>query len=447
MAGPWEKYAAPAAPEDGPWSKHKPEEKKYTPYSGAILPFSRDEQGNPSFDSNAGIVGAIKRAVTLPADVIQGKVQLPSSEGLPGTISAHDPTADQALGRVLEMATVATPLNPAARSGELLPGMARRTVMSEKPKAPTAEALKEASEKGYDAARSMDVSYKSDAVRDLATRIRAGLEQDGVIGELAPRTFSILEKLQNPPEGSVATLANFEAARRAFGHSAKVPDGTERLASSRSIGELDRFLSEPVPGNFSGPAAAAAETLKDARGNYAAASRSDKITGALDTAELNAGVANSGANGDNAIRQRLASLLKRPAEARGYSPEELERMRGVATGGVGANTARVVGNVLGGGGGLGAWAVGAPIAAGAMTATGSPWGMAAGLAGPGIGAGSKALAEALTKRGATKLDEQVRKRSPLYDEMLAAMPREGAIAPTHEALIRALMAQRPSAQQ
>lgn len=66
---------------------------------GSILPISRDAGGNVSFDSDAGITGVIKRAVTLPGDVMAGDV---------------DPLSDEGIGRAAEFAGVFTPVSPAA---------------------------------------------------------------------------------------------------------------------------------------------------------------------------------------------------------------------------------------------------------------------------------------------------------------------------------------------
>src|SRR5690606_33475893 len=51
-------------------------------YSGTLLPFSRDEFGNVSFDLSAGIPGMIGRVVTLPMDAMRGSVDPLSDEGV-----------------------------------------------------------------------------------------------------------------------------------------------------------------------------------------------------------------------------------------------------------------------------------------------------------------------------------------------------------------------------
>lgn len=103
---------------------HDPFAGKQKSFSGTILPFTRDESGNVSFDPNAGIVGVIKRAVTLPSDVIAGKVQLPSSQGIPGSIDPSEPGAKEAMSRITEAATVMSPVSPAIRAGgAIVPGV------------------------------------------------------------------------------------------------------------------------------------------------------------------------------------------------------------------------------------------------------------------------------------------------------------------------------------
>jgi hypothetical protein len=135
MAGPWEKYAAPQASAPaasaGPWAKYaKPQEQPAsTPspqavnpaaastsepaqsqaYQGKILPISRDAEGNVSFDSNAGLLGAVKRAITLPGDVLAGEV---------------DPTSDEGIGRAVEFGSVFLPASPAAGTGKAITAIA-----------------------------------------------------------------------------------------------------------------------------------------------------------------------------------------------------------------------------------------------------------------------------------------------------------------------------------
>src|SRR5690606_15883648 len=127
--------------------------------------------------------------------------------------------------------------------------------------------------------------FDAGAVRDLATGVRSDLFSAGLIEELAPKSFAILKRLESPPEGSVASLAGLDAARRALGNAARdFNNPTEQLVASRIIRALDGFTERPDPSSVvAGPAAAAGAVLKDARGNIAAQKRSDRITGLEET--------------------------------------------------------------------------------------------------------------------------------------------------------------------
>ena len=404
-----------------PFDEALGKKQKQDGYKYSVLPLSEDEQGKLRFDSNAGIVGAIKRAVTLPGDVATGKT---------------DPMSDEGISRATELATMASPVNPAVRAGErAIPGAMKAMRPGETP-APTPEALYGASEAAYTKARGMGVDYDAPSVANLASTIRSDLEGKGVLAELAPKSFSILGKLEKFPPGAVAPYVGIEAARRSFGNAAKdFANPTEQLAAKHIIDQLDAFIAQPpAKGVVAGPAADLSKVATEARGNYAAAKRSDKLTGIEDAADLRAAVANSGANVDNTIRRHVASLLLNPKTRAGFSKDELSSLEEVARGTPSRNALRMVGNLLGGGGGLGA-AVTSGLGAAAGGFTGGPVGAAVGgAASPIIGYLAKSMANKKTLAALQKADEKVRKRSPLFEQIQAETPDE-VISPDGRALL------------
>lgn len=74
-------------------------------YTGTILPFSVDENGDKHFDANAGILGAVTRAITLPGEAMAGKI---------------DPVSPEGIGRATEFATVFGGTSPAAGTGKAI---------------------------------------------------------------------------------------------------------------------------------------------------------------------------------------------------------------------------------------------------------------------------------------------------------------------------------------
>lgn len=410
--------AAPAAPQK----------------SGSILPISTTPDGGWQFDSNAGVVGAIKRAITLPGDVYTGKVQMNDPE--------TGRTSDEVIGRSAEMAATVTPVSPAMRAGERAVAGAANSLKRPKVEPPTADALKKAASEGYDTARSMGVRYRSDAVAGLSGTIRTELEQDGILAELAPKTFKILDALGNPPAGSDAPLEGLLAARRALKNARlDFNNPTEKLAAERIIQRLDEFLGgPPEEAVLAGPAAAVGKTIGDANANYAAAKRSELLSGKLDQADRQAARSNSGLNTDNAVRQRADSILNSPKVRKGLSPEEIAALDRVVKGTAGRNAARYTGNLLGGGGGLGAIVTGGMLGGGGGAAMGSPGlGAAVGIGAAVTGSASKQIANALARKSMQGVDKMTRKRSPLYEEMLRDAPDVVPSPEKQAALIRALM--------
>lgn len=404
------------------------------PYTSSILPLSVDASGGYHFDPNAGILGSVKSAVTAPGDALQGKFDAYSPEGQ---------------ARARETASLISPVSPGSVGSKLLT-----------PKIPTAEELRAAAKSGYDSIRASGVDYAPHAVKGFADDLANSLNAESRIAENNPELFALLKKIQNPPPGaSGARLSDLDALRQRLGDIAGSPDRGKSAAATIAIKRLDDFLENPDPSHLvagASPAtgstlpsvpgsdatrlaAEAAQTLRDARGNSAAAFRSDKITGLQDAAEYRAAAANSGQNIDNAIRQRLAGILIKDKEGRGFSPAELDKIESIVFGSKGANASRTIGNMLGGGGGFPA-AINA-IAGGttAAVASGNPWMALTGAVLPAVGYGAKAVENSLSKSQVRALDEALRSRSPLYQQRVAN-PGTQADVPSESLLLKLLMA-------
>lgn len=362
----------------------------------------------------------VYNAVTLPGDVSQGNVQMTGADG-------H--TNPEVIGRSAELATLASPMSPAARAGA---GWAGAVKTVDAP-APTREALESAATSGYDKARRLGVEIHPQGVADLGGRIDAALNDLGINGELAPKTFSILKKVSNPPEDSVATVSNLDTLRRSFGHAAgDFSNPTEQLAATRAKQHLADYLAAiPDEDVIRGPAAEVSGLIKGANSNYAAARRSELIAEQLQKADQNAASANSGANVGNAERQKLKQIYQNDRRSAGYSDDELAQMDKIIRGTPLANKTRALGNMLGGGGGLG----GAASAAIGGAATAHMGGV--GAVAPVVGYGLKKFSDKLGQKEINLLEEMVRRRSQLGESMPDTMT--GSVSPEKAALARALM--------
>lgn len=412
------------------------------PYHGMVLPVSRDASG-PYFDPlNAGPIAALRQffanaysAARTPGDVYTGKTPIMANGG-------YNPDL---INRGIDFTTLFT-LSPA-------PGAipTRQAAVA----APTATELKAAGSAGYNAARSAGLEIDPQIAVDTAAKLSNDLTRAGFGAKVAPQTHGILDEIANPPSGpgvirNLTTMDDLEAIRRNLANLGG--SNTEREAARRAVGEFDGILERLTPadvvaGPTSGPALvptgqraavtqdqldAIAQIQRDARANYAAAMRTNKLSGELDRAntgiqeraDIRAAAANSGQNLDNALRQQVRSFLDKNSNLRGYSQDEIDALNSFVNPGFGLrNATRYASNLLGGGGGLGQGFAGTAATALGSYLTGNPAaGVAIGIATPTAGYALKQAQNALASRELQGIENQIAMRSPLGAQMQAAAP-------------------------
>lgn len=402
------------------------------PYSGSILPFSRDAQGNVSFDPSAGVLAPFYKGTKLTQDVAEGRVDPMSPTGVAGST---------AIAAALGISAA-----PGIGSGE---GIFAAPAFKQAPYvAPSTEALQSAASAGYKSLPAMGVDYAPSHIADLAAGVQA--DPGFPIQEIAPKTHAILNKLQAvTPDGSNPSvpLTSLESARQMLGrvaHDYTPGQGQDSHAAGVAQKAIDSFVAAPPKGAvLSGDAATAAQTLKDARDNQAAAFRSDRLNGIANKADLAASAANSGANIGNSTRQRVAALLGNDKLTAGFSDDEIAGLNDVVHGTPTRNSARAIGNLLGGGGGMHAANTGIMGAIGGYEAAGVP-GAAAGLMAPAVGYAAKRLDNNLSTGALSNVDAAVRGRSPVADALMANPGEVPQALTKSQAIAKALALQAPA---
>lgn len=415
---PWK--TSPLVGNKIPKTETKPDQ-----YSGGLLPFSLDEKGEPEFDSNAGILGMIKRIIKSPRDYMEGKIDLNTKEGI---------------GRLLETAMGFTPASVALRSS---PTSLIKTVS----KTPTQQELKTVTKGGYEKAADMGVEFNPVVVKKFAQDLGETLNAKSMLPEANPEVYGLLNHLKNQPQNAVAIrLQELNEYRKMLGKLAANPtDPAKQNTARTALSAFDEFLrtvdtanvlvrspsagrgtqlavqGQAYPPNH--PAAREAlDTLTAARGNAAANFRSKRITDADKTIDFRSSAANSGRNRDNTTRQRLTSLLLNEKKMMGMNKAETEFMESIIKGGFIKNAARHIGNRLGGGGGLGqTFLMGLAGTAGAQT--GSPLVTLLAAGAPlAVGNVARSTANQLSKKQIKMLDDMIRKRSPEFLRREAEAP-------------------------
>jgi hypothetical protein len=301
-------------------------------------------------------------------------------------------------------------------------------------KAPTEKALMDAGGAGYTAGRNSTVAMNGGALTSKMKNFQTGLRKAGQGPVIAPKTNSILDDLQQGihfSDGKSMSVGDYISFRQVLQHEAQ-GTGQEALAATKAIKRLDNLFDTTSPLNFSGASRAEIDhmrtTVKDARENFSAGYRSRTVTNKLTDVEQRANATNSGLNVDNPIRAKMRGLITPDtpsgttrAGRSGYSADEQREMARINKGSRTINAARDVGNMLGGGGGIGrvvSGGAGGAVGGGIGMLVGGPPGAAVGAAiggtaAPVVGLGLKLAENAAAKKSMTQLANSVRLRSPL----------------------------------
>ena len=239
--------------------------------------------------------------------------------------------------------------------------------------------------------RDFGVVYNPGAIASRMSAVKSELERTfGIDRDTSPKSFGALDTLDRRiTEKPQANIDDLEITRRKLDAASKdFNNPTDQKTAGMLKKALEGFIENPpanaVPEGTFDDAMRAAGLMKEARANYAAASRAETLDNLAEKADRQAAVAGSGLNVDNTLRQRVNSLLSDPKKVRGFSDEEKAALNEVAMGTPSRNAIRYASNILGGGGGLGA--VTAGLASGLLgAAAGGPIGGALGAVPPVVG--------------------------------------------------------------
>lgn len=309
---------------------------------------------------------------------------------------------------------------------------AGRAIAGKAPSAsPSSSELKDSARGLYrsDAVREFELAPK--AVSDAAAGIRAKLDAEGFDEIIGTKAHAILKRLESAPAGSTVTGLNLHSIQKTLGKAAGSIDPQEKAAASMALREFNEFLERGLPAGsvLKGSADDFTQTMRRANADYAAAKQSENIDSKIIQAETRAAAANSGMNVANTIRQRMADVKLNPKQNRGMHPDDIAAAGQIAEGTTGGNLVRKLGNIAGGGGGLGTLAAGAAGMGAAGAYSGDSHSSFMGLALPAFGFAMRGVGNRMTLNQAQKLSEAIRSRAPLAS---STTKFEEAVARFHE---------------
>jgi hypothetical protein len=385
-------------------------------YRGALLPFSRDKDG-VSFDPlGSGPIGALRQAFTLPGRVMSGETKV-------------NPADPNFIGETVNFAgSVGPSVNPMVRSGDrAIPGVAMRPKDPSLAKVPSSDALLKSGGDKLEAFRNLPINYSPEAFSTLAHQTEQELLNKGVFRINSPQLYGFLDELRKgaaPGAGPnvSARPANLMAMRENLAGLFDSPTEHQKGVGV-AFGKLNDWIEKPPKGAVLAGSPAFLEAYgpqlyAEGRGNYAAGMRASGLEDVKKTADFRAASANSGANSDNSLRSRIASLVLNAKKTKGFSDPEIAALEAVPLGDTKRNAMRYAGNLLGGGGGLGS--VAASGTAGTTAAyLGLPSSVATGIgaATPALGAYLKRAAGKSTEEALNEAIDMTKRRSPLFRDM------------------------------
>lgn len=275
---------------------------------------------------------------------------------------------------------------------------------------PTRLELAEAARAAYKRADEAGVVVSENSLKGLKTRVVTLTKKEGIDKDLHPDASAALNKITKS-NGNL-TLTELETLRKV----AKDAQGSLKPADKRMAGmivdELDDYIDNLSDADVVAGDAAKVKALKEARGLYSRAKKSEVIEDLMQRAHDSASQF-SGSGLENAIRTQFRGLAKNKKQMRMFTAEEQAAIRRVAQGGPVENAFRFLGKFAPTG------VVSGVLTGGAGAMIGGPLGAALPLA----GLGGRAVATRMTMRNVRAADELMR-RGPAGANALAKQQAE-----------------------
>lgn len=339
-------------------------------------------------DVAGGVKEAAKSGAELTKSALSGEYG-PTGQGV----------LEESPGKILSAASLG--VSPAPEAAEMAGGIVDAASKAKQIRAalPTKDEIKASSKAAFKAVEDARLIASEGSLNGLVSATRAGLDQRLISDTVAPRTFKALDQLQK----SGGDIAQIMGVRQRLGE-INPGAGTDFEAAQHVRDAIDHYIEDLPPGEIvSGDPQFTQAMLEHARSSWRAYAKLDQIETALELGRHRAAVAGTGANTQNAMRQRIREILDSEKQSRGFSMEAREQMEDIVMGTWMTNAARLAGK----------FAPSGPVSAlasGVAYFGGGPVAAAA-VAIPATIA--KYLGTFLTRRQIQELENIIRSESPL----------------------------------
>lgn len=250
-----------------------------------------------------------------------------------------------------------------------------------------AKGLMQAAGNGFNQFRAGGAEIPEPDITAWAKTNKTLLEGNGLDSDLAPTTHKILDGLQGQSMGPSDITALNSKLSKVAGNTQDFKPTQDAVAATK----LKQSFNNDLPNLLLQKPTNAADlaTLAQAKRTYAAGAMAQNVDDAAAKGVRQASKANSGMNVENRVRSTIDSRLGAPYQQKNLTPAQQDFVNQMIQGSPGQNALRTAGNMLGGGGGIGA---GITAVAGGHLMGLDPLHSAVGMALPVAGMASKALA-------------------------------------------------------
>lgn len=295
--------------------------------------------------------------------------------------------------------------------------------------APTVEALKAAGNAAYKKADEAGVYLSQPSFSKFAADLSQKLASDGIDAAITPKAAQAAERIRMAVDQPLR-LQDVETLRKVAGAAAKSNEPAERYFGGQIKEALDGYLERVGPQDIiAGNGKAGVRALKDARDLWKRMRKGELLDDALAGADLQAASTGSGANIDNATRQRIRSLITQQKTRNIWTPEEKAALMTVVKGTPSGNALRLIGKMAPTG------VVSSALSTGAGFTAGGPIGA---IALPVTGYAAKKASDAITTRQLQIAAEMIRRGYPApkrgspiaaaYAQLIAHGAGQGGVA-------------------
>lgn len=340
------------------------------------------------------VVGAVETGAELTKKAATGEYG-PTGEGL----SQENP------GKILSAASVGVSAAPEAAAGLGEAAMGRSFALNKA--LPTKEAVKDSAKVAYKAVEDARLTVTPESVQTFASNLTGALDQKLISNVSAPRTFQAIGQLEKS-EGNLAKIMNVYSELGGV----KPAEGTDFAAAQIARDGINNYIEHlPDAEVISGDPQFTQAMAQHARSSWRSYAELEQIDSAMKIGEHRAAVSGTGANTQNAMRQRIREIFDNEAKSRGYSTEAKKQAENIIMGTWLTNAARFTGK----------FAPSGPVSMSSTFTAGLTGFLTSGMETGAIAAAAvaipttiaKYLGTFLTRRQINELENIIRSESPL----------------------------------